>query len=230
MVSPLKPPERRLIYVVEPHPIAAFHLAITLSRTSAAEVILSGVNLPADASFSDDPFVLIIDANALPFALAAFLRTARTVFHNARVLIIGNHLSDDELCRLLFHGASGFVGYQKVEEEICAAVDALTQGHLWFPPQLLERYVMLSSALEKQTRGDHGGLSPRETEVIGLLQRRLSNKEIGCALGISERTVRFHLQNIFEKLGVHDRHSALELAESVDPPQLPMELSVLKAA
>jgi DNA-binding NarL/FixJ family response regulator len=50
--------------------------------------------------------------------------------------------------------------------------------------------------------------------VLDLLQRRLSNKEISAALEITERTVRFHLVNIFAKMGVHDRHSAVDLVRS----------------
>jgi DNA-binding CsgD family transcriptional regulator len=56
-----------------------------------------------------------------------------------------------------------------------------------------------------------GDLSPREKEVAALLERRLCNKEIGSALGICERTVRFHLGNIFKKLGVSDRYSLIDL-------------------
>ena len=95
---------------------------------------------------------------------------------------------------------------------MCAAVNALLAGRLWFPQVSLERFAILSSKLRKW--GSDGVLSPREAEVIGLLQRRLSDKEIGVALGITERTVRFHLHNIFGKLGVHERYSVVEWARA----------------
>jgi DNA-binding NarL/FixJ family response regulator len=56
--------------------------------------------------------------------------------------------------------------------------------------------------------------TPRVELVLGLLERRLGNKEIASALSISERTVRFHLANIFRKLGVHNRYSVAEVTRS----------------
>lgn len=204
------PGERRLVYVVEPHPIAAFHLAATLKRNPGLEVVVWELSLRGGPSLSSKPSIFVLDAGALPFPLLPFLRTARAALGDVPILAIGGRASDDGLCRLLTQGVKGFVNYDEVEEEICAAVDKLLKGHMWFPPQVLEQYAVLSSALEKQRRAEHGILSPRESEILGLLQRRLSSKEIGSVLGISERTVRFHLHNVFEKLGVHDRYSAME--------------------
>ncbi len=73
---------------------------------------------------------------------------------------------------------------------------------------------MLSSGLSRRERSGQGAFSSRENEIVGLLQRRLCDKEISSALGISERTVRFHLQNLFQKLGVHDRYSVVEWARA----------------
>jgi len=230
MVSSSQLRQKCLVYVVEPHPIAAFHLAATLKRNPALEVSLSDINLLGDRASPGKPSVVIIDAGELPFPSVPFVHTVRTVFGDARILVIGRHLCDDELSRLLFHGVSGFVTYEKVEQEICAAVDALVRGHMWYPPQVLERYAMLSSATERPTRQEQGGLSPRQTEVVGLLQRRLSNKEIGSALGISERTVRFHLHCAFEKVGVDDRYSLMEWARSAAPTQSRREVAICEAA
>jgi DNA-binding CsgD family transcriptional regulator len=81
-------------------------------------------------------------------------------------------------------------------------------------PHVPERYVRLSSAFASREPSKRGALTPREEEIVGLLLRRLSNKEIASALGISERTVRFHLQSIFDKVGVRDRHSVIEVARA----------------
>jgi len=230
MGSPTQRREKYLVYIVERHPIAARHLEMVLNANRALEVVLSDVDLRANATLSRNISVLVIDGSALPFPLAAFLRTARTVFADAPTLVIGNRLSDDDLCRLLFHGVKGYVAYDKVEQEVCAAVEAVVAGRVWAPRRVLERYVMLTSAAVNEKRGGHNALSPRENEVMGLLQRRLSNKEIGGALGISERTVRFHLQNIFAKLGVHDRYSVVELARGADSTESDDETPTRKTA
>jgi LuxR family transcriptional regulator of csgAB operon len=138
----------------------------------------------------------------------------RGLFTDAQILVIGKRVSEDELCRILFHGVRGFVTYDQVDEQICSAVDALFRGHTWVSPQVLDRYLILSSGLPSHERYGQGALSPRESEIIGLLQRRLCDKEISSVLGVSEHTVRFHLQNIFNKLGVHDRYSVIEWART----------------
>jgi DNA-binding NarL/FixJ family response regulator len=203
--------QKHLVYVVEPHPVAADYLATALTRNPALEVILSSVNLPSDAALSNKSSVLIVDADALPLPLVPYLCTVRTVFRDAQILVIGKGVSDDELCRLLFQGVSGYVNYERIEAEICKALDAVFGGGVWASPAVLQRYVRLSSAGAGHEPSPHGALSPREKEIGGLLQRRLCNKEISGALGISERTVRFHIENIFDKLGVRDRYSVMEL-------------------
>ena len=64
--------------------------------------------------------------------------------------------------------------------------------------------------------GSRGVLSPRETEVLGLVAEGLPNREIAGRLFISERTVRYHLSSAFGKLGAHNRTQAVRLAEQQD--------------
>jgi len=210
MNSPSELDRKRSVYVVEPHPVAACHLATALKRIPALEVIPSGVNLPNDAVLSKKSSLLIVDADALPFPLVPYLHTVKLLFPDAQILVIGKRLPDDELCRILFHGVRGFVVYDQVDKQLCPAVDALFRGRTWVRPEVLDRYPILSSTLSRCERYVQGALSPRESEIVGLLQRRLCDKEISSALGVSEHTVRFHLQNIFDKLGVHDRYSVIE--------------------
>jgi len=202
------------VCVVANHPLAGRYLTGLLERKADVEVVTDMKDLASHHALQGASPVLVIDAYALPMPLAPYLRAARLALRNPRILVTGNLLSDDELCRLLFLGVSGFVVYDKIPDQLSAAIDTLLGGHLWVPPRVLEHYVALSSALGSRKRCDYGTLSPRESEIVGLLQRRLCNKEIGSALGIGERTVRFHLQNVFDKLGVRDRGSVAELARS----------------
>jgi DNA-binding NarL/FixJ family response regulator len=196
------------------HPLAAQYLMKLLERRAKVELVTDLKDVASGYVLREASPILVIDAYGLPSPLALYLSAAASALKDPRILVTGSRLSDDELCRLLFRGVSGFVAYDEAAEQICAAVDAVLRGHVWVPRAVLERYVILSSALARQKRCHHGTLSPRESEVVGLLQRRLSNKEIGSALGLGERTVRFHLQNVFDKLGVRDRYSVAELARS----------------
>lgn len=208
---------KAVVWLVEPHPLADRYVRGLLQRKGALRVVADPGAHTRKADPADSPALLLVDIDTLPLSLATYLRMARYAFPQARILAMGRTLPAEELCRLLFLGISGFVPYDKVEQEITAAVEAVLGGHLWAAPQVLERYVTYSSALSNPKTMGRRAFTSRESAIIGLLQRRLSNKEIGSALGVSERTVRFHLQNIFDKLGVRDRYSVAEITKSTEP-------------
>jgi DNA-binding NarL/FixJ family response regulator len=80
----------------------------------------------------------------------------------------------------------------------------------------------MERAAERASRTSRSGnadtrlaLSPREWTVMDLVGRRYSNKDAAVALGITERTVRFHLANVFQKLQVHDRAGAVRVLDAL---------------
>ena len=160
--------QKWFVCLLESHPLAASHLKEALTRNRKIEVITTGIDLISEAVSKDEYSVLIIDANTLPFPLLPYLLTLRKVAAKVKILVVGKRISDDELCELLFHGVRGFVTYEQVEDEIGRAVDAVLSGHVWAPPGVLERYVPLSACLGSSNHCEHGALSPRESEVIGL--------------------------------------------------------------
>jgi len=113
-------------------------------------------------------------------------------------------LSDDQLnileMRRLYR-AWGILPTDSSAEELTAAIHALSQGLIVGAPALL--FESESEPLE------HGPLTERETEVLGLLSKGLANKQIALALGISEHTVKFHVSSIYTKLNVTNRTEAV---------------------
>jgi DNA-binding NarL/FixJ family response regulator len=82
-------------------------------------------------------------------------------------------------------------------------------GNLWFPRPIIAEYVRNTNLLlDKRVRRDLS-LTARETEVLELMIRRFSNKEIAGALGISERTVKYHVSNVLSKLRAENRRTLL---------------------
>ena len=86
-------------------------------------------------------------------------------------------------------------------EELAAAIHALSQGLIVGAPSML--FESESEPLE------HGPLTDRESEVLGLLAKGLANKQIAVSLGISEHTVKFHVSSIYAKLNVTNRTEAV---------------------
>ncbi|HEY1173122.1 MAG TPA: response regulator transcription factor [Verrucomicrobiae bacterium] len=120
-------------------------------------------------------------------------------FPGARVLIFTTYDGDEDIYRATQAGAFGYLLKSSPREELLAAIRALAKG---------ERYMTaaISSRLAARVAGPD--LSPRELEILQLLGRGLSNKEIGAKLFISEDTVKRHISNLFVKLKVNDRAQA----------------------
>lgn len=215
MATGAKPAQGKVsVWLVERHPLVAFRLRQILAGDSTLNLYsLDGRRrLPAARKLPEP--VLLLDRTGLPEDITSCMRSLQSRFINPRLILLGNSLATDELCRLLFLGVHGFVSYDDVEENLLTAIHAVAQGHLWVAPDVLERYVSYSTRLA-QTKPKRGrALTHREKRILELVERRLSNKEIGSILDISESTVKFHLGNIFIKLGVHDRHAVVEMMHS----------------
>ena len=112
---------------------------------------------------------------------------------------------------LLFHwGIDGFVTlHKKWKTELPKAVLALLQGRLWVPSEVLLAFVkQMKTMLDRQLLAGQS-LTAREGQVLQLLVRQLTNKEIAHQLNISERTAKFHVSNVLGKLGLENRRNLL---------------------
>ena len=165
------------------------------------------------SSLSVGGLILAIDEKVLTPGSRLSMRSLRIRFSEAKLLILATVPPRGEQCQLL-RGIDGFVLYSEAKGKLVPALRALCGGHAWFPREVLEHLARLApQAGEKKLP-----LTSREAEVIRLIGEGLSNKEIGNKLGVTEKTVKFHASNVFAKLGVHDRNSAVEISHSLVAP------------
>jgi DNA-binding NarL/FixJ family response regulator len=118
--------------------------------------------------------------------------------------------SHDEMLRLFYWGLDGFMELHKTwQVELPHALRSILKGQIWAPPAVLGAYVgRMRTLLDAQLLPGHS-LTKREGQILQMLMRSLSNKEIASALGISERTAKYHVSNILSKLQLEDRRSLL---------------------
>lgn len=111
-----------------------------------------------------------------------------------------------EKLRLFNWGIDGLVDLGKSwQAELPRAIPSVLKGQPWVPREVMLGFVnQVKSLLNAQLQHGHF-LTAREGQVLQFLVRRLTNKEISCTLGISERTVKYHVSNILGKLQVEDR-------------------------
>ena len=202
------------VCLVEHNPLAARQLKNTLERDSKIRTFSLDDILKNQSNVNTNISIFVLDKGTIPSPLSKILFFLRSRFKDAKIIIIDKQISDSELCKLLPLGIEGYLPYEKVENELKSAIHSVSQNHLYVPSQVLEQYVRNSAQLFQSNGRKKEGLTPREKSVLELIQKRLSNKEISFDLKISKSTVKFHLSNIFAKMGVNDRYSVLEVTSS----------------
>lgn len=143
----------------------------------------------------------------------------------SKLLIIGNHWSDEQQIKVIVSGAAGYCEYETDNRIILSAVESILEGDIWVQRHLVSR--VIGSLLKittpptpppipkKFAPAGFEELSARERDVARLILQGVNNKVIASELFISERTVKAHLTSIFKKLNVPDRlHLAILLKES----------------
>ena len=121
----------------------------------------------------------------------------------AKILILAEHVGDSEISRSLKKGAFGYICKDVSEDELIKAILTVVSGKKYIPGDIAE---ILSENYGQEE------LTPSERKILQLIVAGKANKEIAYDLNVSENTVKTHIKNVFEKLGVSDRTSAATLA------------------
>ena len=155
------------------------------------------------------PDVLILDIRMPRRDGLDVLRTVRLEGLTTRVVLLTAALEEEQLVEALRMGVGGVVLKEMAPHLLVEAVREVYSGGSWLDKGSVSRVV--SKLLEKEEGGreDHQLLTPRELEVVRMVARGLRNRAIAEQLFISEGTVKIHLHNIYQKLGIDGR---LELA------------------
>lgn len=156
------------------------------------------------------PDVVLMDTQLPNNQTIEALRQIKQLNLETRVLLISAQEREDYLYETLRAGADGFVLKDIAPDELAESLRLVASGEVLVQPQLANR---LLSRVGRQGRGAaYETLTAREQDVLKLLARGLRNKEIATRLVVSERTVNFHLANIYQKLNVSGRTEALSKA------------------
>jgi len=188
------------ICVIEHNPLILSHLLHVLQTEPQIRVCTPPLEL---GSSGGDICVFVVDRSATSVPLSQLSLQIDAQCPGAKILVVDHALSTEELCKLLLSGAHGFVSYDEIEPDLLAAIRTVANGRLRIAPEVLEAFILHSRNTLK--RKQQSSLTEREQSIAELVGRQLTNKEIASVLQITESTVKFHLGNIFGKLGVRTR-------------------------
>jgi len=204
------------IQLIGSHPVLTQAVNEVLSRLAdlSAQYLPPALN-EAEAkgpSSSPSPRLFLLDACSLREDLGPLASRVRAHSPRSKFIALlppGND-SDTEKLRLFYWGIDGCVELHEAwQAELPHAIRSVLDGPFWVPPDVLAAYIKQVRALLSAQRLPGHSLTAREIQVLQLLMRRLTNREISSALKICNRTVKFHVSNILSKLNVDDRRGLL---------------------
>jgi two-component system NarL family response regulator len=197
--------ERIRILVVEDHHVVRQGLVALLRTVPDMTVVAQaadgaeGVRLYREHK----PDVTIMDLRLPVLSGVDAITQIRSEFPSARIIVLTTFDGDEDIYRALQAGARGYLLKDMFGEELMEAIRIVHLGRTRIPPAIAER-------LAERMGGPN--LTNRELEVLQAIVAGKSNKEIAFGLGISEATVKTHINNILSKLGVTDRTQATTAA------------------
>jgi DNA-binding NarL/FixJ family response regulator len=152
---------------------------------------------------SERPEVLLLDLRMPGMNGIELLKVIRAKPLPPKSLVLTSYESDEEIYRAIEAGAQGYLLKSTPQAEIVAAIQAVHAGRHYIPPRIAARLA------ERMVRS---ALTQRELEILEMVVRGLTNKQVGNALQISENTARNHINSIIRKLDVSGRTEAATAA------------------
>jgi DNA-binding NarL/FixJ family response regulator len=196
------------ILITDDHPVVREGLAGMLAGQPDFEVI----GLAADGEVavnlytSLQPDVVLMDLQLPKLDGVGAIQAIRDANSAANILVLTTYDSDADIVRAIEAGATGYLLKDTPREELFRAIRAVAAGDSVLAPTVANRVMTrMRTPVEEK-------LSAREIEVLELVAKGASNKEIGKSLSISVATVKTHLIHIYNKLGVDDRTAAVTTA------------------
>jgi DNA-binding NarL/FixJ family response regulator len=203
-----------LLLVVDDHPVVREGLVAILQTQPDFEVVgqaASGAEAVEEAS-KTRPDVVLLDLEMPEMDGVEALRRMRAIHPELTALVFTAFDTDERILSSLQAGAAGYLLKGAPREDIFNAIRVVSQGGSLLGPLVVSRLLERISASKPADAPRLEPLTNREREVLELLARGQTNKEIAGRLVVTERTVKFHVSAILRKLGATNRTEAVSIA------------------
>ena len=201
-----KPPDSNIrILIVDDHPVVRAGLTSMLGAQPGLEVVGSASSGEEALAMleSHTPDLLLLDLRMPGMNGIDTLLAMKRLGVSTRVIVLTSYETDEDIYRAVQAGTGGYLLKDTSRQEMVEAIRLVHAGKRYIPRHIASRLA------ERMMRSN---LTTRELEILKMVARGLTNKEIGKALEISGNTVRNHVNSIIEKLEVSDRTEATTTA------------------
>ncbi len=201
----MKMPSKIRLLVVDDHFTVRMGLTASINMESDMEVVAEASTFPQAIKVyrQCQPDIVILDLRLPGTSGIEILAALKREFPEARVIIFTSYAGDENIHRAIQAGAHAYLLKSGSRAELLKAIRAVNAG---------ERYLPQAVAAELAQRLDRSQLSDRELNILQLVARGHTNKEIAVALHVAEITVKQHVGHILSKLGASDRTQAATVA------------------
>ena len=201
MNKALKKPNEISVMLVDDHPAFRKGMAALIESEPDLRVVAeTGDGCKALEIYRQSrPDVVLMDLRLPGMGGVEAVIAIRKEFPDARVIVLTTFDLDEDIFSALQSGAKSYLLKDTPDDELAATIRAVHAGKEILPGKIAERFA---------ARRQRADLSKREMEVLQLLTKGRSNKEISATLFIAEDTVKAHLKALFSKLNVKDRTEA----------------------
>ncbi|MGB3137485.1 MAG: response regulator transcription factor [Nodosilinea sp.] len=198
----MSPNEQIRVLLVDDHPILLDGLEMLLEcEPDIAVVGRASDGEAAIAMFRQhQPDVMLTDLRLPTINGIEVIALIRAETPRARIVVLSTYDTDEEIYQAVQAGAQGYLVKGATSDELLKAIRTVYRNQAYIPPSVSEKLIRRMTAPT---------LSTREQEVLQLIAEGKTNPQISTALNIAESTVRFHIGNILDKLGVSDRTQAV---------------------
>ncbi len=189
------------VLVVDDHPVVCRGLAAILKAEPDMEVAAQAANgrQAVDLYHTLRPDVTLMDLRMPVMSGVEAIREIRSEFTSAAFVVLTTYQGDEDIHRALEAGALAYLLKGMSDHELIEAIRTVHSGLRYIPKPIVD---VLAS------RPARSELSSRERQILGLIVRGMSNRQIGDELGIAEATVKWHVNLILSRMNVADRTQA----------------------
>ena len=193
------------VLLADDHPVVREGLAAMINRRPDMTVIAEASNGREAVNLFRlrNPDVALVDLRMPEMDGIEVIGELRREFPAASIIVLTTFDDDEDIYRALRAGAKGYLLKDAPREELLECIRSVYRGSTYLPTDV-------ATKLAERVSGEE--LTQREQEVLRLMAVGKSNKEVGSALGITESTIKVHVNNILHKLKVGGRTEAVTLA------------------